>query len=610
MNALELRMSATDEEIGSWLVGADAPRKSVIAQNHEPSQKRLTKILLQDVPVLADLAARLEPMLRKRFEAVIKQIKGTIDGEMLVELANAIGSGNISRAEALLKMAEWPEKFGGMATDLRAGFIVGTRVGMTALSNVNVSLDFKLVDSHTVEYARRRLPPLVQSIKDSAREMVRQTMTESVQGKWTPFEAAEGIRDWIGLTAQQASASAKFERDLIDRGILPEKIADRVAKYEDALLRQRAETIARTEIQYAANAGQVETWQEATRQGLLSKGTKKVWLTANDERLCPVCENLGNAEPVGLNEQFVYDDGTKAETVFGEPLHAPPQHPNCFPAGTFVSGRFIAGSKAWYSGKMIRLSTRQGHSLTVTANHPILTREGWKPAHNLREGENVLGQNFAGVRSMSLGAVNDEQPPAMVQDVFKSLRPHGFATIKISGLDFHGDAQGMDRHVEIVGPTVGLMFGRQSIGNQDIHESTFMCSNVQQSLRGGFGPGNLGGHRHNAPTGGCPSSSALTLNERPICLDAFPFHEFSFGLGAHPDLQLAKPSIERDAAYANFFLELQERSSGQIAVDEIVEVLNFDFSGHVYDLQSETGWILSQNIVTSNCRCTTILELE
>lgn len=38
-------------------------------------------------------------------------------------------------------------------------------------------------------------------------------------------------------------------------------------------------------------------------------------------------------------------------------------------------------------------------------------------------------------------------------------------------------------------------------------------------------------------------------------------------------------------------------------MDDVVKVRRFDWSGHVYDLQSTKGWLLSSGIVTSNCRC-------
>ena len=38
-------------------------------------------------------------------------------------------------------------------------------------------------------------------------------------------------------------------------------------------------------------------------------------------------------------------------------------------------------------------------------------------------------------------------------------------------------------------------------------------------------------------------------------------------------------------------------------LDRVVEVRDHEFSGHVYDLQSVSGWMVAQGIICSNCRC-------
>jgi hypothetical protein len=277
-------------------------------------------------PALAKLADRLEPALRRRFIQAVQAAKSNVD---LERLASAIQQGNVSQAEVALNLQTWPEKFGGLAVDLRAGFHAGAEQGLMTLENVGMAMSFRYIDTHTVEYARSHLPKLVQSLRANARMLTREIVTEAVEGKWTPYEAAQSIRDWIGLTPQYASALSAFEEDLVQRGIDEDKILARVEKKELSYLKLRAETIARTEIQTAANQGQLATWDEAIMQGLLPKTVRKVWLTAPDERLCEECEALGESESVLLHEVFMDDEGDEDVTSFGEPLITPPVHPNC-----------------------------------------------------------------------------------------------------------------------------------------------------------------------------------------------------------------------------------------------------------------------------------------
>jgi hypothetical protein len=40
-----------------------------------------------------------------------------------------------------------------------------------------------------------------------------------------------------------------------------------------------------------------------------------------------------------------------------------------------------------------------------------------------------------------------------------------------------------------------------------------------------------------------------------------------------------------------------------VASDKVVKIRNFNFSGHVYDLQSIEGLYIANSIVVKNCRC-------
>lgn len=46
--------------------------------------------------------------------------------------------------------------------------------------------------------------------------------------------------------------------------------------------------------------------------------------------------------------------------------------------------------------------------------------------------------------------------------------------------------------------------------------------------------------------------------------------------------------------------------SSAVTTDEVVHIESFDFSGHVYNLESPNGWYIANSIAVSNCRCTAI----
>jgi len=79
----------------------------------------------------------------------------------------------------------------------------------------------------------------------------------------------------------------------------------------------RAEMIARTETMRAFGIGQLEA---AKASGLQMK---KYWLTARDERRCPICSRLGNKHsnlhPINIDKNFV--DSESGTSVLTQPAH-------------------------------------------------------------------------------------------------------------------------------------------------------------------------------------------------------------------------------------------------------------------------------------------------
>jgi hypothetical protein len=72
----------------------------------------------------------------------------------------------------------------------------------------------------------------------------------------------------------------------------------------------------------------------------------------------------------------------------------------------------------------------------------------------------------------------------------------------------------------------------------------------------------------------------------------------------------AQASKEDRTVVPGFVAELLEAHAGYIAPDDIVEIRDVEFSGHVFDVESVDGWILAGGIVTSNCRCTLVYYTE
>jgi len=139
----------------------------------------------------------------------------------------------------------------------------------------------------------------------------------------TADEFSRIMRPCIGLTAPQSKANINYhnavKKTLIKNGLKEEtakkKAADKAAKYAGRQHRYRAMNIARTELAKAYNQGGYLAAKDAQARGYMGN-VKKVWLTAADERVCPVC---GMAD----------GEKTDMETAFGMGVLLPPAHPSC-----------------------------------------------------------------------------------------------------------------------------------------------------------------------------------------------------------------------------------------------------------------------------------------
>lgn len=165
-------------------------------------------------------------------------------------------------------------------------------------------------------WAKERAGELVVG-SDVLRETVRSIVDEAIKDGLTVDDTADLLRDVVGLDPRRAGAAANYARDLHQQGVGGADLWRQVTRYTDELRASRAETIARTEVLMATNAGQHALWDEAAKHGHLD-GMARVWIAT--QGCCDDCEQLeldSGAEPVPFDEPF---DG---DVMF------PPLHPNC-----------------------------------------------------------------------------------------------------------------------------------------------------------------------------------------------------------------------------------------------------------------------------------------
>lgn len=282
---------------------------------------------------------------------------------------------------------------------------------------------------------------------------------------------------------------------------------------------------------------------------------------------------------------------------------------NCLLPEAIVQGSFAGGSKARYAGKVLEVTTASGLSLRVTPNHPIFTPQGVVAAKRLHKGDNLI-RYVGGIN----GLANDEHhAPSPIEEVFGAIvKLPGSVSFRPAVFEFHGDEVGVNGDIEVVLAKGVLPDDREAAFGQQLSYGRFVGAAGDEPIMPGQGSQFL-----SPPGVFLPSTASVRPGDLPapgIGVHLRPFQGLCFGTAAQIDASLYEqphetsggilPSlVEVSTGHTRFVRELLERFAGEVALDEIVEIREFQFSGHVYDLQGVGGWIVANELFIHNCRC-------
>lgn len=145
-----------------------------------------------------------------------------------------------------------------------------------------------------------------------------QVISDGIAAGLHPRDIARNLEMVQGLDANRVKAFEAFREKLELSDLTDAQIIAREEAEFQRLLRERRETIANTEANYAVSEGDR---LEALRTG----ARYKVWQTTGDERVSDECQQNEAAGPIPIDEDF---PGGVATT---------PQHVNCRCAVTYIS---------------------------------------------------------------------------------------------------------------------------------------------------------------------------------------------------------------------------------------------------------------------------------
>lgn len=405
-----------------------------------------------------------------------------------------------------------------------------------------------------------------------------------------------------------------------------------------------AEALIRTSVNSIAQSARLETFKANDD---VVKGVQ--WLSTLDVSTTPQCQALsGSAWTL---------DGEKLEGTELDFPGPPPVHFSCFPGDTHVSavGDVSAKSCRPYKGNLVIIHTSSGLKLSCTPNHPILTRNGWVPAHLIKKGFDVVRS----LRSEWRGWVenhNDNDVTARIENFPVSLfcsGRMGSMEVPVSTKDFHGD---------VLRPEIAVIYADSYLLNkiypsliQPAMEDAFLfrhsyspllsnfgdlfsmalatpysansvMRSIRQSLsllRSGLGHSYIHGFARRSNMAACLFQPAQYGRRTEVEFSRYGFDRISRGISGNnirdggfnnsaSSLDASTVQNSPDASFSDIELARQIISgqSGPVAFDKIILVENKFFHGSVYNLQTENMFYMANSIIVHNCRSSLVPAMK
>ena len=345
----------------------------------------------------------------------------------------------------------------------------------------------------------------------------------------------------------------------------------------------RAGMIAQTETNDAYNEARDKI---ATDAGM----NEKAWETESGDP-CPTCVENEDAGYIDIDEDFPSGDD------------APTAHPNCFLGCTPILARRITSAiRRWYEGQICILRFACLPDLSVTPNHPILTRRGWVPAGRLNPGDDVA-QCVRPPRPLlaSMADPDFNEMEASIEQIFDAVSVSGgmaSTCVPVTTEAFHGDVQS-DAKVDIVW-TAGAV--RAYLANsKGTKEFSLRLGELRRVALHADGPLEKLS-KASATTPHCIVSSlsaiGMKLSGQPGVGD-----ELRGAVATLPKPGEIPSTDNSDTGDSDPFRDFKNAFASDVGFVKLLEVNVREFSGHVFNLSTASGLYLANTIVAHNCMC-------
>lgn len=419
--------------------------------------------------------------------------------------------------------------------------------------------------------------------------------------------ASDALSQIISAGLSDGQTLREIERAILDSPIMGPACDD-----------YRAEMIARTETARAASEGELLQGQ-VINEDAISAGNgpvfvAKVWMAAPD--CCDFCADMDGTtidmEEVFLKVGDTVDLGDGGSYTLGyEDANGPPLHPNCLLPGTRCEtpGAIIAGHRAWYDGPTVELTFANGSSLAVTANHILLTRDGFARAQTICKGDYLF--DCSNLERIIGSDPDNHNCPALIEDIVSSFSKTGGVStrsVPVSPEYFHGDGCFIQGDIHVVGadsfladavePEIVEFANEAEFGGADVRLTSLTrdSSLAQLFKRAADTADGIMGR----------SRKELSVIGAGLCHPGV--HS---GASATRDYTEGQESVTNTTpADVESLRQLLLTDPGLIQLTQVVDINIGSFRGHVYDLQTDSSLYIANTVLSSNCRCAVNMEVS
>lgn len=435
------------------------------------------------------------------------------------------------------------------------------------------------------------------------------------------------ILDKVGARVRDAELSTRDAiRTVIDQAqaegwTVPETAAEikaHIVEVSDSTATQ----LARTDLIGTSNASAIA----AARMVFAGENVSKRWLSTPDERTRPTHVEA-NGQAVPLDSAFTVGDSRLDFPGDPDGPDAEICNCRCVAAETVPShARVLYAMRRSFEGDLIRIATASGHEASVTPEHPILTRGGWKSAQDLDLADDVVCTVAGDVGGRS---PDEDDVPTCIEDLYGALKFSGGAGERVDGsrVNLHGHTP--DGEVEVTSAHDGLTLEGDPAIREQFRELVLSLASREMgaaadrtSLSEIGEPEHVGGRsiakldpvlNEDLRDSGSPNS--CLVGDREHALPPFVGGNYRRGevvSGGASSLKqriragafnpsLTKTTVDSAQSDAVLVRDALESAPGFVKFDPVVDLSVVSYSGHVYNLSTADGWYAANGIVTANC---------